>query len=133
MRIDLNDFEAVTKLVTSLKPDVIVHAAAVRRADFCERDKEGSRRINVECTRLLASLCKKLQGWLLFISTDYVFDGTKPPYSEGSMTNPLNELVFCDAFALFLKKHRYGRQKRDAEIQAREADWGCGVLRVPLL
>jgi len=97
---------------------VIVHCAAERRLERVQADTDQSRRLNVDCTRLLAKLCKENNCWLLFISTDYVFDGTEPPYTNAARTNPLNE---------------YGRQKRDAELAAREADWGCGVLRVPLL
>ncbi len=82
------------------------------------RDPAASRRLNVDLTRLLAQLSKALQCWLLFVSSDYVFDGTAPPYTVRSATNPLSE---------------YGVQKRDAELAARDADWGCGVLRVPLL
>lgn len=118
MRIDLRDFDAVTKIVETFRPDVIVHTAAERRIDVCEKEKEASEHMNVGLTKLFAQLTKKYGGWLLFISTDYVFDGKSPPYSEGDDTNPLNE---------------YAKQKRDAEIAAREADWGCGVLRVPLL
>ncbi len=117
LRVDLTDSEAVTKVVASLRPNVIVHCAAERRIDRCEKDPR-SRELNVEVTRLLARLAKQHGAWLLFISTDYLFDGTAPPYREGDPVNPLNE---------------YGRQKRDAGIAARAEDWGCGVLRVPLL
>lgn len=89
-----------------------------RRTQRVAQDPDTSRRLNVDLTRLLAQLCKKLQCWLLFVSSDYVFDGVAPPYTERAPTNPINE---------------YGVQKRDAELVAREADWGCGVLRVPLL
>ncbi len=117
LRVDLMDDEAVTKVVAAFRPNVIVHCAAERRIDRCEKDPQ-SRRLNVDVTRLLSRLARVHGAWLLFISTDYLFDGTSPPYREGDATNPLNE---------------YGRQKRDAGIAAREEDWGCGVLRVPLL
>jgi len=118
VKLDLLDFEAVTELVRSYRPDVIVHAAAERRLPVCEQDPEGTRRLNVETTRHLARCSKQFKSWLLFISTDYIFDGTSPPYAESALPRPLNE---------------YGRQKRDAAMAAREADWGCGELRVPLL
>lgn len=118
LKVDLRDENHVKSLVHGLKPDVIVHCAAERRVDRVRADPEGTRKLNVLCTQWLAQLCKQLGAWLLFISSDYVFDGTAPPYTSRSPTNPLNE---------------YGVQKRDAELLAREADWGCGVLRVPLL
>jgi S-adenosylmethionine synthetase len=118
IRCDLNDFDAITKLVGSLKPQVIVHCAAERRLENVQRDPVASRRLNVDVPRLLAQLCKQHFCWLLLISTDYVFDGKNPPYSTSAPTHPLNE---------------YGVQKRDAELAATEADWGTGVLRVPLL
>jgi S-adenosylmethionine synthetase len=117
LRVDLLDSEAVTKVVCSFRPHVIVHCAAERRIDRCEKDPK-SRELNVEVTRLLSRLAKQQGAWLLFISTDYLFDGTSPPYRESDTLNPLNE---------------YGRQKRDAGMAARGEDWGCGVLRVPLL
>ncbi len=117
LRVDLLDEDATSKIVESFKPDVILHAAAERRIDQCEKDPL-ARKLNVDVTRHLARLAKKHGAWLLFISTDYLFDGRAPPYSESSPLNPLNE---------------YGRQKRDAGMAAREEDWGCGVLRVPLL
>ena len=86
--------------------------------DVCEKDKEGTRKLNVELTEFLGRFCKENGAWLLFISTDYVFDGKSPPYKPNSPTNPLNE---------------YGRSKAEAEMRARKADWGAGVLRVPLL
>lgn len=82
MKVDLRDFEAVAKIVETFKPHVIVHTAAERRIEACEKDVEGTRMLNVELTRHLATLTKKYKAWLLFISTDYVFDGKKPPYSE---------------------------------------------------
>jgi S-adenosylmethionine synthetase len=118
LKVDLLDFAAMQKVVESFRPDVIVHTAAERRFQVCEEDKERSRKLNVEVTKQLAILTKKIGGWLLYISTDYLFDGTNPPYAESAKPNPLNE---------------YGRQKRDAGRAAREHDWGCGVLRVPLL
>ena len=118
LKVDLTDFGAVEKIVASFKPDVILHAAAERRLDVCESDQARSRTLNVEVTRHLAKMAKKHSSWLLFISTDYIFDGTAPPYGEAAKPNPLNE---------------YGRQKFEAGNAARESDWGCGVLRVPLL
>jgi dTDP-4-dehydrorhamnose reductase len=105
--VDLLDDGATTKIVETFKPDVIVHTAAERRIEVCESDPR-SRELNVEATRRLARLAKKHGAWLLFVSTDYLFDGKAPPYREGDVLNPLNE---------------YGLQKRDAGIAAREEDW----------
>lgn len=81
LRVDLLDEAAASKVVESFRPHVIVHCAAERRLDRCEKDPQ-SLRLNVGATRLLARLAKKHGAWLLFISTDYLFDGTKPPYRE---------------------------------------------------
>ena len=97
---------------------MIIHCAAEKSVEECEKNKESSKHLNTELTEFLARYCKEYGAWLLYISTDYVFDGKNAPYKPNSTTNPLN---------------LYGKLKLDGEIKARSADWGVGVLRVPVL
>ncbi|KAK7437900.1 hypothetical protein VKT23_018335 [Stygiomarasmius scandens] len=109
----------VDKVFTEFKPDWVIHCAAERRPDVAEKDPEAARRLNAQLPAHIASLSKSLGFILVYISTDYVFDGTSPPYTPTSKTNPIQ---------------LYGITKRDGE----EAVLGFDgtkvvVLRVPVL
>jgi S-adenosylmethionine synthetase len=114
--VDLRDGEALTGLLNEVKPDVVVHSAAYRDPDFCEENPEEARCLNVAPVE---QLCEMLPGSepLLFISSDYVFDGLAAPYSEDDERHPVNE---------------YGRLKIQAEDLVLQRDAGL-VLRIPLL
>lgn len=87
--IDLRDSEALSAVIKTVQPDVVVHAAAYRDPDFCEVQSSEARLLNVEPARVLAGkldpACR-----LLYISTDYVFDGERPPYAEEAKPHPVN-------------------------------------------
>ncbi|MDH5542123.1 MAG: dTDP-4-dehydrorhamnose reductase [Nitrospinota bacterium] len=71
--------------------DLIIHSAAMTDVDGCEKDIESARKINVLSTQSIAEMAKKKGARLVFISSDYVFDGKKEaPYLEGDAPNPLN-------------------------------------------
>jgi dTDP-4-dehydrorhamnose reductase len=114
--LDLRDADAVAAFMDKTQPDAVVHCAAYRDPDFCEREPGEARRLN---TRAVAHLLDGLPaaGRFLFISTDYVFDGTHPPYCEDDPVSPVNV---------------YGASKAEAEGLVREHPGGM-VLRVPLL
>lgn len=116
--LDLCDEKQVEQLLTQQMPDVVIHAAAERRPDKCENDQQQTLALNVEVSRQLANLCTKLGIHLLFISTDYVFDGTAPPYSESAPTNPLNF---------------YGQSKAAAEQAILSVSPHHTIIRVPVL
>ncbi len=89
-RIDLTQNSEIETLFAEEKPDYLVHCAAERRPDVSENNPEATTLLNADVTRELAQACKANGTWLIYISTDYVFDGTNPPYSPDSQTNPLN-------------------------------------------
>lgn len=115
-RVDLRDPAAVRTALASAPFDAAIHAAAYRDPDFCEAHPEETDRLNVGATR---TLCAALPpaARLIFISTDYVFDGEYPPYSEFSPRAPIQE---------------YGRSKQRAEDLVR-ARAGSLIVRMPLL
>lgn len=90
--LDLLDTDAFATLLHDFAPDVIVHTAAERRPDVVERDPDRSHTLNAEVPGRIASICKDAgkQTRLIYISTDYVFDGSRPPYQVDSEPNPLN-------------------------------------------
>ena len=116
-KVDLCDSEAVEKVLEEYEPDVVIHSAAERRPDVVEKQKEKTMALNVSATETLASLCSKRNIYLLYISTDYVFDGKSPPYLPNAPTNPINA---------------YGISKRDGEVAVLKYP-GLAVLRVPIL
>ena len=84
---DKNQVEAVFKKVT---PEVVVHAAALTDVDKCELNKELAWKINVEGTRNIAEAAKSSHTFLVYISTDYVFNGETGGYAEVDRTDPIN-------------------------------------------
>lgn len=80
----------ISNLVNEMRPDVIVHSAALTDVDRCEREKELAYKMNVEGTRVLAEAAENASSFLVYISTDYVFDGLRGMYREDETTNPVN-------------------------------------------
>jgi S-adenosylmethionine synthetase len=119
VQLDLTNKDEVDKRLRELKPDWVIHCAAERRPDVAEKDPEGARNLNAAVPEHLALLSKSLKFTLVYISTDYVFDGTSPPYTPSSPTNPLQ---------------LYGESKRDGELAVLGVDGAkVVVLRVPVL
>lgn len=90
-RLDVCDRDAVLQAVTTLRPDAVVHLAAWTAVDDCERDLDRAYRINAVATRHVAEASRRAGAHLLYVSTDYVFDGTKDsPYHEWDAPRPLS-------------------------------------------
>lgn len=90
IEMDITDVDAVDKVFASLRPDCVVHCAAMTSVDSCETDKYTAWEVNVDGTRNIVRACGKYGASLVYISTDYVFDGTKGNYVETDVPNPLN-------------------------------------------
>lgn len=92
--MDITDKEAVDKIITDVHPDVIVHCAAWTAVDMAEDDEkvEKVRAINAGGTQNIADVAKKLDAKMVYISTDYVFDGqgTEPWKPDCKDYKPLN-------------------------------------------
>ena len=112
---------ALEDLLDELRPAAVVNAAALARADVCEREPEGAARLNVELPRRLATWTAAHGARLVHVSTDLVFGGRPPRgerYDEGDPPAPL---------------HVYGRTKAAGEEAVLAADPGALVARLPLL
>ncbi|MEX3839619.1 dTDP-4-dehydrorhamnose reductase family protein [Paraburkholderia sp. BR10882] len=116
--LDVRDTQAVNAFVEREAPDAIVLAAAERRPDVCEHDPAAARALNVDAVRSVAAAARQRGAWVLSISTDYVFDGTEPPYRVDDTPNPLNA---------------YGHSKLEGERALLETSDNALVLRLPLL
>ncbi|UZJ56659.1 hypothetical protein CBS101457_005979 [Exobasidium rhododendri] len=122
-KLDLTDTRAVDEFLDSTSPQAIIHTAAERRPDVVENSPEASRVLNVEVPSHIARWCKARGAdcpLLINISTDYVFDGTSPPYKVDDTPNPLNA---------------YGRSKWEGEMGVKEngLQGRAASLRVPVL
>ncbi|KAI9294677.1 NAD-P-binding protein [Neoconidiobolus thromboides FSU 785] len=118
IKIDLTNTEQVKQLFDTYKPNVVIHCAAERFPDKVESNPEETIKLNVQATKELGLLCKQYNTRLIYISSDYVFDGVKPPYSPNDLPNPLNF---------------YGKTKHEGEKELISIDFDLVILRVPVL
>lgn len=92
--LDITDSSKVSEIIKSLKPDAVVHCAAWTAVDLAEDEdkKEKVRDINVNGTKYIAKACKEVDAKMVYLSTDYVFDGQgeKPWKPDDSNYKPLN-------------------------------------------
>ena len=89
IKLDLTDKEKTKKIIEKIKPHIIIHTAALTDVDLCELKPGLAKKRNVEATANIANICRNLGIKLVYISTDYVFDGKKGNYTELDKTNPL--------------------------------------------
>ncbi len=77
--------------IRRINPDWVIHSAAMTDVDGCERNPDEAFRVNAKATEYWARICRDLDKPLLFVSTDYVFDGCKQgPYEETDPTHPVS-------------------------------------------
>ncbi len=74
--MDITDFSAVEKVLTAVNPDAVIHCAAWTAVDAAEDNADKVMKINVDGTANIAKVCKAIDAKMVYISTDYVFDGT---------------------------------------------------------
>ena len=90
-RLDLSDADAIRATVRSVKPQIVINAAAYTAVDRAEEQRELAFAINARGPGILAEEAKQLGALLVHYSTDYVFDGrASTPYAEDAATAPLN-------------------------------------------
>lgn len=88
---DLTNTAQIKDYILKEKPDVIIHCAAYTAVDNAEEEKELCYAVNVEGTRAITNVAKDVNAKVVYISTDYVFDGLgEEPHSEDKQTNPIN-------------------------------------------
>ena len=90
IKLNLLNFENISKIFKKIQPDIIIHSAALTDVEKCEVDLELANSLNVKATEVIAKEVEKISSYLMYISTDYVFDGKTGLYGETDSTNPLN-------------------------------------------
>ena len=89
--MDITDAAACEKVITEAKPDAVIHCAAYTAVDAAEDNVELCRKVNAEGTRNIAKVCKALDIKMMYISTDYVFNGEgQRPWEPDDHREPLN-------------------------------------------
>lgn len=89
--MDITDEAAVQRVIRGAAPDAVIHCAAYTAVDAAEDNEEMCRRVNTDGTRYIAGVCKELDIKMLYISTDYVFDGQGTrPWEPDDERNPLS-------------------------------------------
>ena len=104
--MDITDKEACAKVITEAKVDAVIHCAAYTAVDAAEDNVELCRKVNSQGTRNIAEVCRDLDIKMMYISTDYVFDGQGTrPWEPDDARNPLNV---------------YGQTKYEGELAVEE-------------
>lgn len=116
--LDVTDKKQVDAIVASVKPEVIIHTAAMTHVDECETNREACMLNNVTAVEYLVEACSANKVHLVHVSTDFIFDGSAGPLDETAQPNPVNF---------------YGESKLAAEkiIQSSRISWS--ILRTVLV
>lgn len=89
--LDMKDSAGIRKLIAGKRPEVVIHTAANKDNDYCELHREEAYAINVGGTMNVAEACRETGAKMVFISTEYIFDGTKKgEYGESDGYSPVN-------------------------------------------
>lgn len=88
--IDLTDAASMRKMIETVRPQIIIHNAAMTNVDLCEQQKRRTEQTNIKACELLSKYSAEIGARIIYISTDLVFDGDAPPYSEKDLPNPLS-------------------------------------------
>ncbi|HRO47016.1 SDR family oxidoreductase [Agriterribacter sp.] len=116
--IDITDKESVLTQVAAIRPDVIIHAAAMAQPDACELNKEACYNTNVNATRYFTDAAAAVNAKLVYISTDFVFSGDDGPYRETDLPAPVNY---------------YGETKWEAEQIVQQSGISRAIVRTVLV
>ena len=88
---DLTDIPLLNKWLNKVKPDVVIHCAAIVNVDLCEENVDLATKLHFETTKVMANYLDSNSGRLIYISTDSIFDGeNQNAYSESDLVEPLN-------------------------------------------
>lgn len=124
--IDITQRQALWNFIKKAQPQIIVHTAAHTDVDGCELDPDRAYKINTDGTKNIAEACKDVGALMVYISTDYVFDGKEDtPYTETDKPNPVNIYgksklqgekyieQFCKNFLIIRSSGLYGKDGKN--------------------
>ena len=117
-KLDVTKQEEVERVVQAIRPDVVIHTAAMTQVDQCETEREACWLNNVRAVEFLVRACEKTRAHLIHISTDFIFDGTYGPLDETAIPNPISY---------------YGKSKLAAEEVVQKSKLNWAILRTVLV
>ena len=88
--MDITNAAQVAEVIEKVRPDAIIHTAAMTNVDQCESEKDLCWAMNVKALEYLTKACEKHNIFLCHLSTDFVFDGESGPYSEEDKPSPIS-------------------------------------------
>lgn len=118
VKCDITDETEVKECVERENPDVIIHCAAMTNVDLCEDEVDLAYKINGDGTGNLAKAAEKIGAKIIYVSTDFVFDGERGYYKEDESVNPLGI---------------YAKSKYEGEVQLQKYSTNWAIARVSVL
>ena len=116
---DITARDAAVGAIVEFRPDLILHGAAFTAVDLCETEPETAYRVNALATRHIADGARRVGAHVVYVSTDYVFDGTKgSPYLEWDTPNPQS---------VYGRSKLGGEREIDPSWTVARTSWVCGV------
>ena len=118
VKMDLKNYEMISSVLSETEPDVVIHLGAMTGVDLCEKEESMAFDINTKATQTIAQQCSISNTFLVYVSTDYVFDGNLGMYKEDDVANPLGF---------------YGKSKLEGEkaVQNFSANWCIARTSTP--
>lgn len=116
--LDVEDAEEVMRVVRTIRPDSIIHTAAMTNVDACEVEKEACDRANITAVRNVVKAAEAVGAHVVHVSTDFIFDGEAGPYDESATPAPLSY---------------YGRSKLLGEHEVTRGTAPWAILRTILV
>ncbi len=110
--------EKIRRSIRRSNPDVVIHCAAFTDVDGCEVEKEKAWNVNVKGTENVAKACQEVDARMIYVSTDYVFDGENGMYKETDEPHPINY---------------YGKTKLEGERKVKEICEDYVIARTSVL
>lgn len=117
-RQTLTDAAGIRKLFNEVKPDAVIHTAAISDPNYCQQHPQETYPVNVTATQIFAELCAERKIPFVFTSTDLVFDGKQGDYKETDAVNPIST---------------YGEHKVEAEAKVRSVYPEAAICRMPIM
>ena len=118
IKCDITNEKEVMDVVEKENPDVIIHCAAMTNVDLCEDETELAYKVNGDGTGFLAKAANNIDAKIIYVSTDFVFDGQRGYYKEDEKVNPLGI---------------YAKSKYDGEVQLAKYSDNWAIARVSVL
>lgn len=114
IKLDLLNLEEISTTLQKFHPDVIIHLAALTDVEKCEIEPKLAYLINTKATEKIVKETERIGCFLIYLSTDYVFDGKKGMYDENDSANPINQ---------------YGKTKLDGEKAVEKCKSPWAIIR----